>query len=39
MDWIAIGFVVCVVLFIALCILDFVLSAVDEATWGRRRKR
>jgi len=39
MDWIAIGFVVCVVLFIALCVIDVILSTVSEAIWGRGRKR
>lgn len=39
MDWIAVGFVICVVAFIALCAIDVILSAASEATWGRGRKR
>ncbi len=39
MDWIAIGFIACGVLFIALCVIDVILSTVSEAIWGRGRKR
>lgn len=39
MDWTAIGFIACGVLFIALCVIDVILSAVSEAIWGRGRKR